>query len=332
MSADVALDASSSPHVPVLIDEIIELTCPAGAWVDATFGAGGYSRRLLAAGARPVIGIDRDPLAFELAKEWRDEFGDRLVLQQGSFSKLAELTEEFVPLQGVVFDLGVSSMQLDRANRGFSFLRDGPLDMRMGQSGTSAADLVNSASESVLADILFQYGEERASRRIARAIIASRPIETTLQLADLVETVLPKSKPGQSHAATRTFQAIRIAVNNEFGELIAGLEAAEKVLEPGGFLAVVTFHSLEDRVVKKFMASRCNPGGAQNRYMPDTFGPAPSFKAITKKAVATSADELLRNPRARSAKLRVVQRLDAAALEADRHGLGLPKLAMKTVV
>ncbi len=211
-----------------------------GIWADGTFGAGGYTRGLLAEGADVVVGIDRDPLVFDMARDWAAEYGERLRLEHGTFSDLDALAGE--PLDGVVLDLGVSSMQLDLAERGFSFMKDGPpLDMRMSQSGPSAADIVNHASEAELADILFQYGEERASRRIAKAIVAARaeqPFETTLQLAGVIEKCLPpRSKPGQSHPATRSFQAIRIAVNDEFGQLIAGLEAAERALKPGGKLA-----------------------------------------------------------------------------------------------
>ncbi|TMV60892.1 16S rRNA (cytosine(1402)-N(4))-methyltransferase RsmH, partial [Thioclava sp. BHET1] len=219
-----AENAPAAPHIPVLLQPILAGVAPVeGVWLDGTFGAGGYSRGLLAAGAARVIGIDRDPLAFELAAPWAGEFGARLRLVEGTFSDLDTLAAE--PLDGVVLDLGVSSMQLDRPERGFSFLRDGPLDMRMSQSGPSAADLVNGADEAVLADILYHYGEERASRRIARAIVAARqiaPIVTTAQLVAIVEKCLPRPKPGQSHPATRSFQAIRIAVNNEFGELVDG--------------------------------------------------------------------------------------------------------------
>ena len=198
------------------------------------------------AGADKVIAVDRDPLAFELAESWVDSYGDRLVQQRGVFSKMDEYAQD---LDGVVLDLGVSSMQLDRAERGFSFLKDGPLDMRMSQEGPTAADIVNGASEETLANILFQYGEERASRRIAKAIVRARaeePITTTLRLAGIVESCLPRAKPGQSHPATRSFQALRIAVNDEYAELYQGLMAAERALKSGGKLAVVTFHSVEE--------------------------------------------------------------------------------------
>jgi 16S rRNA (cytosine1402-N4)-methyltransferase len=316
---------SSAPHLPVLIDAIIKNVNLSGVWLDGTFGAGGYTRAFLDAGAPRVIGLDRDPMVFEMAASWSADYGDRLSLVQGTFSDL----DDHGPLDGVVLDLGVSSMQLDLAERGFSFLRDGPLDMRMGQDGVSAADLVNNGSEALLADVIFQYGEERASRRIAKAIIDARPITTTLGLTQAVESVLPKGKPGQSHPATRTFQAIRIAVNDEFGQLISGLEAAERALKPGGELAVVTFHSLEDRVVKKFMASRAGRTGGGNRYAPEAAQDAPTFEIKNRKAIIADADELAANPRSRSAKLRIATRTDAPARAPDRTRLGLPKLSGK---
>ncbi|HLQ17797.1 MAG TPA: 16S rRNA (cytosine(1402)-N(4))-methyltransferase RsmH, partial [Tabrizicola sp.] len=208
---------SDDPHIPVLIDAIVRECSPvSGVWLDGTLGAGGYTRELLKAGAERVIGVDRDPLALQMAADWTAPYGDRVRLVAGTFSDLDDLAGE--PLDGVVLDLGVSSMQLDQAERGFSFMKDGPLDMRMSQSGPSAADLVNTADEGVLADILYHYGEERASRRIAHAIVAQRtvePILTTARLAEIVAKCLPRPKPGQSHPATRSFQAIRIAVNRE---------------------------------------------------------------------------------------------------------------------
>lgn len=325
MSPPAHMSNSDAPHLPVLIDAILGQVPASGTWIDGTFGAGGYTRAFLDAGVERVIAIDRDPLAFEMAADWADAYGDRLVQRQGTFSEMRDLAADVLPVDGVVLDLGVSSMQLDQAERGFSFLRDGPLDMRMGQSGPSAAELVNSASEPLLADILFQYGEERASRRIARAIIAARPLTTTLQLADVIEACLPKSKPGQSHPATRSFQAIRIAVNDEFGELISGLEAAEHALKPGGHLAVVTFHSLEDRIVKKFIQSRAGKSGGGSRHAPAQAAVSASLEPVTRRAITADEDELNRNPRARSAKLRVAKRTEALALE-GREGLGLPRL------
>lgn len=331
MSPAAHKSSNDAPHLPVLIDAILDHVPAAGTWIDATFGAGGYTRAFLDAGAERVIAIDRDPHAFELAQSWAEAYGDKLVQRRGTFSDMAALCGDFLPVDGVVLDLGVSSMQLDQPERGFSFQKDGPLDMRMGQDGASAADLVNEASEPLLADILFQYGEERASRRIARAIIAARPITTTLELAHVIETCLPKQKPGHSHPATRSFQAIRIAVNDEFGELIKGLEAAEHVLKPDGHLAVVTFHSLEDRIVKKFIADRAGKSGGGSRYAPAQDAEPASLTPVTRRAVTADEDELSRNPRARSAKLRVAKRLDAPA-RTGRTGLGLPKLVGKDLL
>ncbi len=307
-----------SAHVPVLLGPLLEAVAPVrGTWIDGTFGAGGYTRGLLEAGAERIIAIDRDPLAFEMAADWID---DRIETRQTTFSRMEG------PADGVVLDLGVSSMQLDRAERGFSFMKDGPLDMRMSQDGPSAADLVNGAEEGLLADILYQYGEERASRRIARAIIAARPLATTLDLAQVVEGCLPRAKPGQSHPATRTFQALRIAVNDEYAELAGGLEAAERALVPGGKLAVVTFHSIEDRMVKRFLQARSGGGGNANRYAPERKAPPAGFEILTRRAVAADADEIAANPRARSAKLRVARRTDAEATPTDRRALGMPQL------
>lgn len=321
---------AAAPHVPVLLRPLLQAVAPVlGTWLDGTFGAGGYARGLLAAGAAKVIGIDRDPLAFDLAAPWREGYGDRLVLVEDTFSNLDAVAAEHAPegLAGVVLDLGVSSMQLDQAERGFSFIKDGPLDMRMSQSGPSAADLVNAASEEDLADILYHYGEERASRRIARAIVEARksaPFESTKQLVATIERCLPRPKPGQSHPATRSFQALRIAVNDEFGQLIAGLEAAERALAPGGKLAVVSFHSLEDRVVKRFFAARSGRAAGGSRYAPEAAPEAAAFDMLTRKGVGPDDAELAQNPRARSAILRVGARSAAPAGRADRASLGLP--------
>ena len=232
-------------------------------------------------------------------------------------------------LDGVVLDLGVSSMQLDRAERGFSFMRDGPLDMRMSQTGPTAADIVNEASEQALASILFQYGEERASRRIAKTIVKERavePIVTTLRLVEIIEGCLPRAKPGQSHPATRSFQALRIAVNDEYRELYQGLMAAERALKAGGKLAVVTFHSVEDRMVKRFLTARAGAGGNPNRYAPEVQREAPAFTLDNRKAISADAEEVAANPRARSARLRVATRTDAPAGTIDAKSLGMPVL------
>lgn len=317
---------SDDPHIPVLLRPLIAAVSPvSGAWLDGTFGAGGYTRALLDAGADVVYGVDRDPMVFDMAAPWAGQYGERLRLVEGTFSDLDEYPD--APLDGVVLDLGVSSMQLDMAERGFSFMKDGPLDMRMSQSGPSAADIVNTADETTLADILYHYGEERASRRIARAIVEARkeqPFETTLQLTKVIEKCLPRPKPGQSHPATRSFQAIRIAVNEELAQLVAGLEAAERALKPGGQLAVVTFHSIEDRIVKRFFQARSGGGGRANRYAPAVHEAAPQFTLKSRRAIGPDDQELDENPRSRSAKLRVGIRTEAPSGPVDHSTLGLP--------
>lgn len=315
---------NTSAHIPVLLRPLIDAVSPvSGRWLDGTFGAGGYTRALLDAGADHVIGVDRDPSVFEMAVCWTDEYQGRLSLQEGVFSQLDAYASG---LDGVVLDLGVSSMQLDQAERGFSFMRDGPLDMRMGNDGPSAAELVNEASEAELADILFHYGEERASRRIARAIQRARPITRTLELAEVIEACLPRAKPGQAHPATRSFQAIRIAVNSEYSELYEGLMAAERALAPNGLLAVVTFHSIEDRMVKRFMASRSGATGQGSRHAPVTERAPAAFEQVTRKAIAPDDQELAENPRARSARLRIARRTSAPAGAITASDIGMPRL------
>ncbi|CUH19622.1 Ribosomal RNA small subunit methyltransferase H [Jannaschia seosinensis] len=322
---------SSQPHLPVLLDAILQTLAPIrGTWLDGTMGAGGYTRGLLEAGADRVIGLDRDPLAHLMAADWAGDFADgRVIFVKNVFSKMDEAAEGVgVRVDGgVVLDLGVSSMQLDRADRGFSFMRDGPLDMRMGDEGPTAADLVNEMEESALADILHRYGEERAARRIARNIVRRRdetPFMTTHDLAETVAASLPRPKPGQSHPATRTFQALRIAVNDEFGELADGLQAAERTLAPGAWLAVVTFHSIEDRAVKRFLADRADTGGGGSRHAAPRAARLPAFDAL-QKPIAPSEAEIARNPRARSARLRIARRTDAPSGGIERRVLGLPE-------
>lgn len=326
MSA-AATPSNTDPHIPVLLAPLLRAVAPvSGTWIDGTFGAGGYARGLIAAGADHVIGIDRDPLAHEMAASWLPDYAGRITLHQANFARMDEIASD---VDGVVLDLGVSSMQLDLAERGFSFMRDGPLDMRMGQDGPSAADIVNSADEFDIADILYTYGEERASRRIAKAIVAARkvaPITRTLELTRIVESCLPRPKPGQSHPATRSFQALRIAVNDEYGALMDGLMAAERALKPGGLLAVVTFHSVEDRMVKRFLQARGGQSGRANRYAPETAEDIPAFEILTRKAVGPDDDELAVNPRARSAKLRVARRTAAPAGPVDAGQIALPQL------
>ncbi|MBU2963292.1 16S rRNA (cytosine(1402)-N(4))-methyltransferase RsmH [Citreicella sp. C3M06] len=318
---------TKAPHVPVLLRPLLAAVAPlSGIWIDGTFGAGGYARGLLDAGADKVIGIDRDPLAHRMASEWIGQYEGRLVLHEGNFAQMDEVAQD---VDGVVLDLGVSSMQLDLAERGFSFQKDGPLDMRMEQSGTSAADLVKSLDETTLADVLYTYGEERASRRIAKAIVRARneePIVTTARLSSIVEACLPRPKPGQSHPATRSFQALRIAVNDEYGALWRGLMAAERALKPGGWLCVVTFHSVEDRMVKRFFQSRSGRMGAVSRHAPLQETEAPQFTTVTRKAIGADDEELAANPRSRSALLRIGRRTDAASGPIEANTLNMPQL------
>jgi 16S rRNA (cytosine1402-N4)-methyltransferase len=311
------------PHVPVLLAEVLEALAPLdGARIlDGTFGAGGYSRALLAAGAS-VVAVDRDPSVQPHADRLTAEFPNTFSFVSGTFSELDELAGG--PVDGVVLDIGVSSMQLDQAERGFSFMQEGPLDMRMSSDGESAADLVNALDEDVLANLLFAFGEERKSRRIAHSIVAARstsPITTTTQLARLIEKSIGR-KPGDAHPATRSFQALRIAVNGEFEQLVDGLFASERLLGEGGRLAVVTFHSLEDRIVKRFF-DPTKAGPAQSRHLPQVVE-EPQRWSRSGKAVKASAAELARNPRSRSATLRAGLRTGAAAREVTLSGLGVP--------
>jgi len=312
-----------APHIPVLLDEVIAALSPepGAVIVDATFGAGGYTRRLLDAGAT-VHAFDRDPDAITAGRGWSEaaESPPRLVLHPRRFSEMVAALAEagLAAVDGVVMDIGVSSMQLDQAQRGFAFSMDGPLDMRMAQEGESAADFLNTAAESTIADVLFQYGEERQSRRVARAIVAARPLETTGQLAQVVRKALgyrPHNNkgPAPKDPATRSFQAIRIHVNAELDELNAGLAAAEQLLRPGGKLAVVSFHSLEDRIVKQFLRDASGAVANMSRHLPQTApAAAPTFDHVA-KALRPSEAELARNPRARSATLRSARRTAAPA-------------------
>jgi 16S rRNA (cytosine1402-N4)-methyltransferase len=300
------------PHVSVLLDEVVGALEPAPGKriIDGTFGAGGYSRRFLDMGAE-VVAFDRDPTAAQFAKSLP---ADRFRLIEACFSDMSERLGP-ASADGVALDLGVSSMQVDEADRGFSFMRDGPLDMRMGSDGVTAADLVNTAEQDELARIIFVYGEERESRRIARFLVRrreERPFSRTLDLAEVVERALGGRRGAKVHPATKTFQALRIAVNDELAEVEAGLLAAEQVLKTGGRLAIVTFHSLEDRIVKAFLAERSGrlPGGSRHA-PPVKGGPAPTFKLLFNGAHAPSDAETAANPRARSAKLRAAERTDA---------------------
>lgn len=319
---------AAARHAPVLLPEVLEALRPQGGgfFLDATFGAGGYSRALLDYPETRVLALDRDPSAVRAGLALVDAAGGRLRLVEARFSQLARIaeTEGFAPLDGVVLDIGVSSMQLDESARGFSFRGDGPLDMRMEGRGYSAADIVNTADEETLADILYFYGEERAARRIARAIVHDRglaPFMTTRALASLIERVAP-ARPTDIHPATRSFQALRIAVNDELGELLAGLIGAEAALRAGGRLAVVTFHSLEDRIVKQFLAERAGRGETGSRRLPGEPAPTPStFFCAGGQPISPSRGEIDVNPRARSAKLRFATRTAAPAQPlSDRLG------------
>ena len=317
-------------HVPVLLSEVITALAPqpGGRYLDGTFGAGGYARAILeAAPGAILLGLDRDPTAIAGGADLVAAMGGRLTLSQARFGELAEEAERFrmAPLDGVVLDIGVSSMQLDQAQRGFSFRFDGPLDMRMEADGQSAAELVNEADEGVLANIIYHYGEERRSRAIARAIVEARrkaPLTTTKQLADLVAGIV-RADPNGPHPATRTFQALRIAINDELGELVRALHAAEAALAPGGRLAVVTFHSLEDRIVKQFFAQRSGKAPAASRHAPSAAVPTATFRPVIKGALAPSEAEMRANPRARSAKLRAAERTEAAARSPDAELVAL---------
>lgn len=308
----------TAPHIPVLLSEVVDAIgpVPGMAVIDATFGAGGYSRALLEAGAR-VYAFDRDPNAIRDGQGMVEEFGGRLSLHAERFSAMREEMERIgVPqVDAVVMDIGVSSMQLDQGERGFAFQADGPLDMRMSQAGESAADFLNSADEAAIADVLYQYGEERQSRRVARAIVAARPLETTGDLARVVRKALGHKPHDKKDPATRSFQAVRIHVNDELGELRAGLNAAEMLLKEGGVLAVVSFHSLEDRIVKRFLREASGGGRAVSRHLPGEIpGPAPTFTRVS-KAIRPSDAEIDANPRARSSTLRHAVRTAAPATE-----------------
>jgi 16S rRNA (cytosine1402-N4)-methyltransferase len=306
-------------HIPVLAGPVVEYlnVRDHGIYIDATFGAGGYSRALLAAADCRIIAIDRDPSAIARGAELAASAGSRLTLIEDRFSNLSAVAQRAGSdsVDGVVFDLGVSSMQLEEAERGFSFRHDGPLDMRMGGAGPSAADVVAAAAERDLAAIIATLGEERRARAVARAIVAARDvasIRTTRALADIVARVVP-AHADTIHPATRTFQALRIFVNDELSELAAGLAAAEALLKPGGRLVVVAFHSLEDRIVKSFLAQRSRIRSA-SRHLPPTAQPASSFRLLTKRPLLPDAAEVGANPRARSAKLRAAERTEAPAI------------------
>jgi 16S rRNA (cytosine1402-N4)-methyltransferase len=321
-----------SRHSPVLLAETLAALEPQDGerYIDCTFGAGGYARAILGSAKCWLLALDRDPLAATIAADLAKDFPNRFRFHAAAFSALGDIAAaaDFVPADAVIFDLGVSSMQLDEAERGFSFMRDGPLDMRMSGEGPTAADVVNRSDEADLAEILFLLGEERRSRAIARAVVRRRedaPLTRTLELADLIAGVLGRRHDDAKHPATRSFQALRLFVNDELGELVAGLAAAEAILRPGGRLIAVTFHSLEDRIVKTFLAERSGGKGRASRHLPDTLTPrAPSFGLARRKPVEPGAAEIAANPRSRSARLRAGVRLDAPAWPVDPAALGLP--------
>jgi 16S rRNA (cytosine1402-N4)-methyltransferase len=311
---------NQTPHVPVLLDEVVAglAIVPGETLVDGTFGAGGYTRALLGAGAGRVIGFDRDPDAIANGPALVPD--DRLTLIEERFSQMDRVLAErgLLPVDGIALDIGVSSMQFDQAERGFSFQYDGPLDMRMSQSGETAADFLNHAEEGEIARVLKDYGEEPRARAVARAIVAARPLTRTAELAAVVRKALGHHPGMKTDPATRTFQAIRIHLNAELDELEQGLRAAERSLRPGGRLAVVTFHSLEDRIVKRFLKVRSGSAPAGSRHRPlATAGPAPTFEQVA-KPVSPSEAELARNPRARSARLRTAVRTDAPAWDQEK--------------
>jgi len=326
VSASAAAGSHDPRHAPVLRAEAIEALAPerGGAFIDGTYGAGGYSATLLAGGAGFVLGIDRDPDAVAEANADIAASNGRLRVVQGRFSDLETLAadNDASPADGMAFDFGVSSMQLDRAERGFSFRHDGPLDMRMDQDGMSAADFVNEAEPRELARVIRSLGEEQRARRIVDAIVAARTetrIERTSQLAEIVDQALGGRRGERTHPATKTFQAIRMHINDELGEIARGLAAAERVLKPGGRLAVVSFHSLEDRAVKRFLNVRAGRDASPSRHDPAAFvtKAEPTFRLLHRRAVKPGDAEIAVNPRARSARLRAAERLDGAPFEVD---------------
>ncbi|WP_044562460.1 16S rRNA (cytosine(1402)-N(4))-methyltransferase RsmH [Azospirillum sp. B4] len=321
MSGAVEQTGETRIHIPVLLAEVLDALAvrAGGVYVDGTFGAGGYTRAILEAADCQVVGIDRDPAAIQRAAPLLARFSGRLRIIEGRFGDMADLlaAHGIGPVGGRGADIGVSPPRSTTPSRGFSLRFDGPLNMRMSQSGPSAADVVNDYDETDIANILYRLGEERLSRRVARAIVAARAtarIETTAQLADIIRSVVPRSKKDGIDPATRSFQALRLHVNDELGELDRGLAGAEKVLAPGGRLAVVSFHSLEDRRVKDFLRQRSGAEGAPSRHMPAAVaGPAPSLKLLGRSGVTPGEPELRHNPRARSARLRAAERTNAPA-------------------
>ena len=334
----VGLTAAGGPsrHIPVMLSEVLHALEPkSGAIiVDGTFGAGGYSKAILEAAECEVIAIDRDPEAVAAGRALAAKFPGRLKLVAGRFGAMDEIVNRqgIEAVDGVALDLGVSSMQLDEPERGFSFMKEGPLDMRMGKEGPSASDIVNELSAGELAEIIGKLGDEGRSRAIAKAIVARRseaPIETTKELSDIVARVLGRKRDEAKHPATRTFQALRLYLNDELDELARGLSAAERLLKAGGRLVVVTFHSLEDRIAKRFFASRSTPAPRGSRHLPETSDAAfaPSFRLLNRHPIEPNQSEIRRNPRARSARLRAAERTAAPAHGPDLAALGVPQIS-----
>ncbi len=315
--------SDKAPHISVLLSEVLGVLNPAPGevMVDGTYGAGGYSRAILGASAGKLYGVDRDPRAITIGKGMEAEFDGRFKILEGCYGDMAQLLENagVSQVDGIALDIGVSSMQIDEADRGFSFMQDGPLDMRMGQDGPTAADIVNTEAEEDLVRIIYRYGDERKAHAVSNAIVTRRaikPFSRTVDLANVIATVVRPSSKGM-HPATKTFQALRIHVNDELGELRRGLEAAERLLAPGGRLAVVSFHSLEDRIVKKFLAERADAKGNPSRHVPmDDNKADPSFTLIKRGAIKATKDEVDVNPRSRSARLRGAIRTTAPIWEA----------------
>lgn len=334
-SGEDSTDNGRARHIPVLLAEVLASLSPqdGATYIDGTFGAGGYTRAILEAANCSVLALDRDPSAILGSAALRSAFGDRLTVLESRFSELDEVAREqgVAPVDGVVLDIGVSSMQIDEAHRGFSFQSDGPLDMRMSSAGTSAADIVNELDEEDLARIIFVLGDERRSRGIARGIVRARSendITTTRALAEIVSRAVGGRRGDDQHPATKTFQALRIYVNDELGELARALAAAERCLKPGGRLVVVTFHSLEDRIVKRFLQARSGKETGVSRHLPiqSIKLRGPSFEIVNPRPLTPSKEELEVNPRARSARLRAAVRTQAPAWPLDEDQLGVPSV------
>ena len=334
--AHMAAVGGPARHIPVMLSEVLHALKPkSGAIiVDGTFGAGGYSKAILEAAECEVFAIDRDPEAVAAGRALAAKFPGRLKLVAGRFGAMDEIVNRqgIEAVDGVALDLGVSSMQLDEPERGFSFMKEGPLDMRMGKEGPSASDIVNELSAGELAEIIGKLGDEGRSRAIAKAIVARRaeaPIETTKELSDIVARVLGRKRDEAKHPATRTFQALRLYLNDELDELARGLSAAERLLKAGGRLVVVTFHSLEDRIAKRFFASRSTPAPRGSRHLPETTDAAcaPSFRLLNRHPIEPNQSEIRRNPRARSARLRAAERTAAPAHGPDLAALGVPQIS-----